>query len=498
MRARGVNENRAEPAASALHPENTEILSQAKNRTNAPEGQVRLNGESRRSLDDLPRDEDKAPAYVHDPGIKLPEDFISAYVDYAFGTELPAEAHEGVAISLIAALLNTKGMRVMNGAIPYTFDWWHVLVSGSGSGRSTMLGISRELLKEANIKLENRDLWGSFPAMKQSMAENPRYGLMAFGEFRTLFELLSQPGFTAAKVFITDLYDEQALPHDTRHKVNLNDKGEPIGTTNIQFTEAPRTNFITTSSTAWFEGTLKKHDTLGGFFPRWFVQYTDRDRVVPTPPRRDKEKLKPLVKLLHRINQMEPKAFDISTDPVVMAAHEKWFRENEAEFSAQGQQEIAKAFWNRHRGHALKLAVVFEVSRTQRAIITEDSLRRAIEFLKPVRANLFKLISTGMSHEGKEEQETIEAIIECGAKGMPKEVLSRRTRKSSQTRERIIKLCETGDCWLAEVGNGGRPGQWLISKKFDVEAAKQAHGEVTRFQVIENPECYLHKKLVGR
>ena len=89
-------------------------------------------------------------------------DFISGYADYADVLEAPRILHELVGIQLVATALNRNGVTFQNGPIPYSLDLWMALLSGSGAGRSTTVGLAAPILKGADLEgLEGSVRWGS-------------------------------------------------------------------------------------------------------------------------------------------------------------------------------------------------------------------------------------------------------------------------------------------------------------------------------------------------
>jgi len=139
-------------------------------------------------------------------------DFIETYARYADVLEAPREAHEWVATQLIATILNRNGVTIPHGALTYSLDLWLLLLSGSGFGRSTLIGLTRPILEEADLTEIERDAhWGSLQSVYQQSADNLA-ALWTWGEMSERLKLLSQPQFAGAKEWITDRYDNFKPP----------------------------------------------------------------------------------------------------------------------------------------------------------------------------------------------------------------------------------------------------------------------------------------------
>jgi hypothetical protein len=165
-------------------------------------------------------------------------DFISGYADYADVLEAPRILHEIVGIQLVATILNRNGVTIPFGALKLSLDLWTVLISASGGGRNTVLGMTREVLDAAGLAdLENSVRWGSAQALFQHFADKP-WGLEVWAEMGERLKLLNQAGFETGKEWLTDRYDEFKLPATITYRAT----GKKSDTPPIQFGAAPRIN----------------------------------------------------------------------------------------------------------------------------------------------------------------------------------------------------------------------------------------------------------------
>ena len=79
-----------------------------------------------------------------------PMDFISTYADWADVAEAPRTVHEAIAIQLVAATLNRRGVFIDWG-YPLSMDLWMGIIAESGIGKNTSMGPARDILRAASI-----------------------------------------------------------------------------------------------------------------------------------------------------------------------------------------------------------------------------------------------------------------------------------------------------------------------------------------------------------
>lgn len=357
-------------------------------------------------------------------------------------------------VDFIAAILNKNNNRFFVGSIPYTMDWWHVLLSRSGGGRSTMLNVGLGLLDAAGIKIMHESNWGSRQALYQGYSEHP-YGLSAWGEFRELNETLSNAQFIGAKTWLTDRFDNARIPQAVKYR----ETGKSGDTPEIKFEFSPRINITATSSTAWFLSNIESKDTTGGFMARFIIEPVPDKGCVPIPPVLDKRKADEIVQELRQINQIKNQTFQISDHPELRKLYEQWYRDTDKRFESHSARELAVPFWGRMRGAVLKLALVYEVATAGRFYISMSSLLRAIEKMATIESALFDLLKTGMTEHGAEEQEVLKLITAAGEEGLTRFGLTRKLRSLSTKaqREYLLKLLGRDEIVIFQ-RKTGKPG----------------------------------------
>jgi hypothetical protein len=394
-------------------------------------------------------------------------DFISDYVKYADVIEVPPEAHEAVATQLLASVLNPN-VYIQHGAVRVPLDLWLLLLSSSGFGRNTLVDLARPILNESVLEdvLRNVD-WGSKEAFYQNIAQYPT-GLYIWPELSFVLKKMSESRFAGMKEWITDRYDNCNCPPC----VSYRQTGHQNNTPPIIFSQAPRLNLLATSSFDWFVNSLEQQDTTGGFVPRWFMVKLDKPtKLVPIPREADQSLIKPLAQKLRHASELSGQA-DLSQ---INAAYERWYAEAHHRFSMQPNAALAMVFFNRHRTHVLKLAVIYEVSRSLTLTISHEALNQAIETARRAEESIFKLLPTGMSREGAEMDKMAERVRLAGVPGI---LLSSLTKAFQHLRrkdreDRICTLLHSATVYKFTRKTDGRSATVLVHQDFLEEHRQQ-------------------------
>ena len=396
------------------------------------------------------------------PPVQPVGDFIDSYADYADVLEAPRSMHEVVAIQIIASILNKNGVGFQHGhRIP--LDLWTLLVSGSGGGRSTVVATPQPLLEASGMgDLIKNTRWGSPEGLYQDFAQNPS-AFFRWGEFSEKMKMLSDPRFAGAKEWLTDRYDNLQIPETIiyRRTARSNQNTPPIN-----FIDAPRTTILATSSFAWFFSHLTQEDSAGGFIPRWAIVAANgptKDVAVPREP--DASLVEPLASALRRINELRGDA-DLSQ---IRSLYEEWYSPAKARFVKQPHSTLADAYFNRHRIHVIKFAVIFEVSRSGSLTVTPESWDRAVAFAAAIEKTIFSMLGTGMSAEGYAMAQLEEKVRKTGIDGLTKSQFTRAFQhwKPSDRLSRLMSFLDAGIIRdFSAPSGGGRTPTILVHTDF--------------------------------
>ena len=396
-------------------------------------------------------------------------DFVRAYTDYADVYEVSREVHEAVALSMLAGVANRNVWIEWGTIVP--LDTWFLLTTGSGGGRNTAIRKCRRILELAELDHLVRDIaWGSEPIVKQHFAENPS-GMFIWPEVSEQLLDLSKPAFVGVKQWLTNLYDETAPP---ANKIYRN-TGKKKNTPPIEFKEAPRTNFIASSSSDWLMANLTTVDSTGGFLARWIhVHAQGKRKLIPKPRPSNKRVEAPLASRLRQVSQLKGEA-DLSD---VEGLYETWYMETAKRFDAQPNQDVAQAYFNRHRNHVLKLAVLFEMSCTGTLKVTLTSMKRALDFARRVENHIFRLLPTGFEKVGHELGKMLELVGQAKTAGL---LLSDFTQAfknlpAYQRNDRLRTLLDARDIYCFRRPTAGRAASVLVHKD-SLQGYKAGHAD---------------------
>jgi hypothetical protein len=396
-------------------------------------------------------------------------DFITEYVRYADVLEAPPQVHEMVAIQLIATTLNMNGVVIQHGSMTHPLDVWIVLLSGSGFGRNTVLRFANPIVSGAGLEsIFRQDTWGSPQAMMQQMSLHPS-GLYVWGEMSEKLMLLSDTKFGNAKPWLTDRYDNSAIPNAiTYRQSNKLDDTPPI-----IFSQPPRLNILATSSLNWFFTYLRPDDSAGGFVPRWLIVHAqDIGRRIPTPKEPNQQLLQPLAEHLGQVSQLKGPA-DLS---LITDKYNEWYRATYDRFSSKSYKELAMAYFNRHRVHVLKLAVIYEVSSSASLKVTNIAWERAAATASELEEILFRLLPTGMSNSGFSRSRMEQKIRDGGCDGIKQSEFTH-TFENIESRERndaLVTLCGAEAIFRFYRQTSGRHATILVHKDY-IEAYMKKH-----------------------
>ncbi len=402
-------------------------------------------------------------------------DFIRTYAQYADVLEAPQEMHELVAMQLIATVLNMNNVTIPHGVLRYPLDLWLVLLSESGFGRSTLVGMANPIVEEALLAdLFRGEKWGSSQSLMQQIADRPN-GLYVWGELSETLKQLNDPKFGGAKQWLTDRYDNLKIPSGITYKIT----GKKNDTPPITFEQSPRINILATSSLEWFFDNLAQEDSAGGFLPRWLLfAVDDTKRVVPTPKAPDKSLVTPLADYLDKASQLTGEA-DLSE---ILNPYNSWYHETRRRFQSQPSKALAKAYFNRHRVHILKLAVIYQVSSSLFLKVSPASWKRAVRTARKLEENIFRLLPTGMSGTGYLRQQMEKRIREAGPEGMLRSefTIAFQNHPLKERESELVTLlkAETVRCFLRSTS--GRSASVFVHKDHLAEYSKKHPGEMQR------------------
>lgn len=276
-------------------------------------------------------------------------------------------------------------------------------------------------------------------------------------ELSVALRTLNDPTFAGVKEWLTDRYDNLRVPDAITYRKT----GRKSDTPPIVFDQVLRANILATSSADWFINSLEQADTTGGFIPRWLPKRVGKpERLIPKPVAPDEELLPALGERLASIAELAGNA-DLSE---IEHLYNEWYGDAHARFEEQPNSALAVPFFNRLRGEVLKLAAIFEVSRSGTLRVTEHAFGRAVDVASEAEETIFQLLPTGMSREGSEVERMAERIRSAGAEGVSRSDLTRALQhvKQRDRDERLRTLIESGRIQVSAQKTAGRSLQIYV------------------------------------
>jgi hypothetical protein len=167
---------------------------------------------------------------------------------------------------------------------------------------------------------------------------------------------------------------------------------------------------------------------------------------------------------MHTISDLRGAA-DISD---ILPYYDNWYYGAKKRFAAQPNRGLAEAYFNRHRVHILKLAVIYEASRSASLRPTEASWRRAERAASWLENTIFSLLSTGLNAEGYAVKKMEDRILKAGADGLTLTDLTRAFQHDvlRQRHDRLSTLRAAGVVRTFQRKTPGRNLSILVHREF--------------------------------
>jgi hypothetical protein len=347
-------------------------------------------------------------------------DFIDNYRKYADRLETPKLVHELLAIAAIAAITNQAKITFEYCGRSTPMDLWIMAIMASGAGKNEALNILTDVLARVGmLDLLTRSSWGSPEACAEQLAVRPT-NFFVYPEGAMLLAKLNTPRWGEIKPLITNTYDSNNIPDSIKHRTNSK------GTTNtpdITFTAPIRNSFLLMSNRDWLQQQVREGDATGGWLARFlWVTVPDANRAVPRVPPGDavlearlKNKLLRIRNLCGRAGEADLNAINTESPNCPYAL---WYLKGRTRWHRHGP--LGETFWARWRGMVLKLAIVFEISRTESLKVSVESFNRAAAWMQAQEAAIFKMLRSEFSSDASRVDKKENFFREAGVNGRTK------------------------------------------------------------------------------
>ena len=166
---------------------------------------------------------------------------------------------------------------------------------------------------------------------------------------------------------------------------------------------------------------------------------------------------------LRRIFKLSGPA-DISA---ILPLYDGWYRQAKVRFEAQPNRALAAAYFNRHRVHIMKLAVICEASSSATLRVSGNP-GAAVAMAAELERGIFSLLPTGMSREGYQLDKRAEKVRDAGVDGLPLSAFTRAFQHDNRMERyhRLETMTEAETVYCFQRGTTGRPAIYLVHRDF--------------------------------
>jgi len=155
---------------------------------------------------------------------------------------------------------------------------------------------------------------------------------------------------------------------------------------------------------------------MGGFLARFiYIVATKKEKkpLIAFPELPDDDKLNKFLYLLDYANCVKGEVtfYDESKD-----IYKKWITSHEEAIDKLNFNQTISGFFGRLGTTCLKLAVIFQISETQKIHVKANAMKRAINFVELLKENIYKLLldKIGFSREEREKKKILGLIKKKG------------------------------------------------------------------------------------
>ncbi len=329
------------------------------------------------------------------------KDFVTEYCNYACNiTDGPRKYQEILALSIIATVLNGK-VFISSGVNNLYPNLFVVLIGKSTIMRkSVSLGIARDL-----ISSKNEDL--IFPSdfspegFFELLEDKPK-GVIVWSEFGGFLNKTNKSYMAGTKEFLTDAFD---CPKYLKKKLV---KKDVIGIEN------PYINIMTATSMIWFVNNISEGDIMGGFLGRFIYVPSlpsDKDKWYPKAQKPDVKIKNDLVLKLKEISKLKG---EVTFPPEAEELHIDWLKSHESDLENIPDSKGISGFYGRLADYLLKFSLLFEISNTGSLIVSENSIKRAIQLVETLKDSVNDVLDkhVSFSEEEKSKKRVLSIIRE--------------------------------------------------------------------------------------
>ena len=315
--------------------------------------------------------------------------FLEAYSDYACAvTDCPIEFHAYMALVTAGVVLGRQRYIQFGHGRIYPNFYTVILAPSSFYRKSTALGISQYCVRAIESdKVLASDF--SQEKMMETLRDNS-VGAFFYYEFKTLMTNMEKSYMVGVKSFLTEAFDYNDITV-TRKKQTY---------TIVE----PCLSILSATTSSWFTENVKSGDIEGGFLGRFiYIHSKNKVRDDSFPPEPDQSKRAEMVHQLGRLSGLSQ--YPITLSPDALKLYDIWYKNFVARVSAL--ESNIRPLFARINIYCLKIAIVVETCETLGTQISEETMKKAIQYTNWLMESTLKICNEEIFFSEKERSEKL-------------------------------------------------------------------------------------------
>lgn len=322
------------------------------------------------------------------------DDFLTNYLFYTSGNEVPKAYHLWSGIGALSALIG-RGVWIDAGIFTTHCNMYIILVGDPASKKSTGMNVAKKIVRDCGVKLAPSSVTkqriyelmdkknGKLGFLSTYTYEDIEYPVSRFPMFpNEIVTTLSAGGDPLGMVeFLTDIWESEVFDTDTKN----------AGSNLILGAYLTILGCMTPGQTS---ALLKQDIITGGFSRRCILVSPEKRRppavAFPSLTQAQEHARARCVEIGKELMQTVCK-FDFTDEARV--AYANWYEMNHARMG-KTQHDVLLYYYGSLPKYILQVAMLLELSASRQAsVITDSSIARAITYLEPIQHNLFRIFA---------------------------------------------------------------------------------------------------------
>ncbi len=313
--------------------------------------------------------------------------FISDYIAYVSGNEVPQVYHEWASLSVIASMMGRR-VWVDQGDFFIYPNLYVIFVGDPANGKSTAMDLAESIAEELKIpicpdsvtKEKLTQLLGgkSSPFRRDFKIDNVVYENTCITIFADeILTLLGTAPLEMVKV-LTALYQKKG-----DYKVATKNKGDDL-------IKRPSVNILGCMTPEVTTSLIKQSIISGGFSRRCIFVYRDRNDLCVPRPKKTPEQFAAKERCLARGRKISTLKGQFQWHPEAYEFFDDWYGRNKA-MTLQHRDMATIGYYRAKDGMLLRVSMLITLSESDDLILTRPVLERALDLLNDTEKSLHRV-----------------------------------------------------------------------------------------------------------